>query len=93
MENSIVKVNDNGDIKSFEEKPISSNYGWATIAAFSPIIFDYLKDGKDFGKDIFPQIISEGKTLIAYISDSKWYDVGNIRSWKIADRLAKESKL
>ncbi len=96
LENSIIKVNRQCNIMavaSFEEKPISDHYGWGAIAIFSPIIFDYLGVGKDFGKDIFPEIIRDGKTLGAYISDSKWYNTGDVKNWEIADRAAREGRL
>ena len=92
LENSIVKVYTN-TIYSFEEKPTSDNYGWGAIAAFAPRIFEYIEYGKDFGKDIFPKIISDGKTLGAYLSDSKWYNTGDVKNWEIADKAAREGRI
>ena len=91
LENSIVKVNRPSNIiYSFDEKPTSDNYCWGAIAAFSHRIFEYIDDGKDFGVDIFPKIISDGKTLGAYISDSKWYNTGDVKNWELADKAAKD---
>ncbi len=92
LENSVVKVCTD-TVYSFEEKPKSDNYGWGAIAMFAPRIFEYINYGKDFGKDIFPKIIMDGKTLGAYISDSKWYNTGDVKNWEIADRAAREGRL
>jgi NDP-sugar pyrophosphorylase family protein len=95
LENSIVRFtpDENKFIYSFEEKTISDNYGWGAIAAFRHDIINYLGIGKDFGKDVFPKVIKDGRILVAHISNSKWYDVGNVRNWAIADKAAKEGKI
>lgn len=46
---------------------------------FEPEIFDYIPRNTftDFGKDIFPRLLKEGKSLFAYPSSGLFIDIGN----------------
>jgi glucose-1-phosphate adenylyltransferase len=44
-------------------------------------LFDQLPDATDFGKEIIPTAISEGRKVAAYQYDGYWTDIGTIRSF------------
>lgn len=67
-QSGIAVMGNNDKINRFIEKPnkeeMVSHYVNAGIYILSPEIFDYIPDGfSDFGKDIFPKIIYDGKIL------------------------------
>ena len=79
----------NGQIKEFEEKPEhpKSNlasmgiyiFNWKTLRKY--LVDDMKKDtDHDFGKNIIPQMLDDGKRLFAYIYKGYWKDVGTLDS-------------
>ncbi|PWJ60386.1 D,D-heptose 1,7-bisphosphate phosphatase [Dyadobacter jejuensis] len=60
----------------------------AAVYIFSPRIFDYIPQGvaSDFGKDVFPKVISDGGLLRAYLNAEYIKDLGT------PDRLSKVEK-
>ena len=86
----IMNCNEDGSIYAFEEKPKvpKSNKASMGIYVFSwPVLRDYLcadeKDPaseNDFGKNISPKMLDEGKRLFAYPFEGYWKDVGTIGS-------------
>ncbi len=86
----IMNTDENGKIIEFEEKPAhpKSNlasmgiyiFNWKTLRR---ILIADMKDPEshhDFGKDIIPALLDEGKTLAAYQFKGYWKDVGTIDS-------------
>jgi len=80
-------------IKNLIEKPMLNRTAWAGIAVFEPEIFNYIKLGNDFARDIFPKIINDKKRFYAYRSNVLWLDVGSLSHYKRACDLAKQGKL
>lgn len=100
----IMKVNDQGYIPRFIEKPnsevladwtsevspINKKRGREYLASMGIYIFnrkalDDLFDthpgATDFGKEIIPAAIAEGRKVAAYQYDGYWTDIGTIRSF------------
>ncbi len=101
----IMNTNDKAEIVEFEEKPANpkSNLASMGIYIFSwkalrkALIAD-MKDADsnhDFGKDIIPTFLNDGKKLMAYQFKGYWKDVGTIDSlWEAnMDLLDKKNKL
>jgi glucose-1-phosphate adenylyltransferase len=44
-------------------------------------LFDNYPDATDFGKEIIPTAINEGRKVVAYQYDGYWTDIGTIRSF------------
>ena len=86
----IMNTDEAGHIVEFEEKP---EHPKSNLASMGIYIFNWkllrkmlLTDMKDpdshhdFGKDIIPDLLAEGKTLVAYKYKGYWKDVGTIDS-------------
>lgn len=87
----IMSVNDEMRITKFSEKPKNPDSNLASMGIY---IFTWktlrealLKDhvdpnsDKDFGKNIIPNLLGEGKNLFAYVFSGYWADVGTIPSY------------
>ena len=86
----IMNTNENGRIVEFEEKPANPKSNLASMGIY---IFDWkllrrmlIADMKnpdsshDFGKDIIPTLLNDGRNLLAYKFKGYWKDVGTIDS-------------
>ncbi len=83
LEYGIVITDQNGRISRFLEKP-----GWSEVFSdtintgtyvIEPRVFERLPEGKvrDFSKDLFPELLSDGEPMYGYVDDCYWHDVGN----------------
>ena len=101
----IMNANEDGVIYEFEEKPEKPKSNLASMGIY---IFDWkhlrkllVADMKnpdsnhDFGKDIIPTLLNDGKRLLAYKFKGYWKDVGTIDSlWEAnMDLLDKKNEL
>ena len=86
----IMNTDETGRIVEFEEKPAQPKSNLASMGIY---IFNWkllrkllMADMKnpdsshDFGKDIIPTLLNDGKTLVAYEFEGYWKDVGTIDS-------------
>ena len=86
----IMNVGPDGFINEFEEKPAHPKSDLASMGIY---IFDwkvlrkYLTEDeadpdsdKDFGKNIIPKMLGDGRVMLAYAFESYWKDVGTIAS-------------
>ena len=87
----IMNTNEDGRIYEFEEKPKNPK---STLASMGVYIFTWkalrgylLRDEQkeesdhDFGKDIIPSMLSEGRSMWAYKFVGYWRDVGTIQAY------------
>ncbi len=87
----IMNVNEDLSIYEFEEKPKNPKSNLASMGIY---IFDWktlrrylVADEKDstsendFGKNIIPKLMNDGKKLVAYKFEGYWKDVGTIKSY------------
>lgn len=101
----IMNANEEGVIYEFEEKPEKPKSNLASMGIY---IFDWKQLRKllvadmknpdsnhDFGKDIIPTLLNDGKRLMAYKFKGYWKDVGTIDSlWEAnMDLLDKKNEL
>ncbi len=101
----IMNTDEDGNIVEFEEKPANpkSNlasmgiyiFNWKTLRRI--LLADMKKNDShhDFGKDVIPTLLGEGKRLVAYQFKGYWKDVGTIDSlWEAnMDLLDRKSEL
>ena len=86
----IMNTDGNGHITEFEEKPEhpKSNlasmgiyiFSWKVLRKLLIADRDDPNSSHDFGKDIIPRLLNDGKTLMAYEFKGYWKDVGTIDS-------------
>lgn len=101
----IMNADEDGVIYEFEEKPEKPKSNLASMGIY---IFDWKQLRKllvadmknpdsnhDFGKDIIPTLLNDGKRLLAYKFKGYWKDVGTIDSlWEAnMDLLDKKNEL
>ncbi len=101
----IMNTDENGKIVEFEEKPENPKSNLASMGIYifnwkllrKTLIAD-MKDSDsshDFGKDVIPTLLNDGKSLYAYKFEGYWKDVGTIDSlWEAnMDLLAPNNEL
>ena len=86
----IMNTREDNTIYEFEEKPSepkSTNasmgiyiFNWAVLKKFLREDENDLSSSNDFGKNIIPKMLNEGRKLIAYPFKGYWKDVGTIDS-------------
>ncbi|MBE5809006.1 MAG: glucose-1-phosphate adenylyltransferase, partial [Clostridiales bacterium] len=86
----IMNVDENSHIIEFEEKPKQPKSNLASMGVYIftwKVLREYLindeadpKSKNDFGKNIIPNLLNDGKVLLAYAFESYWKDVGTIES-------------
>ena len=100
----IMKTDDSGRIVEFEEKPKvpKSNKASMGIYVFSrDVLEEYLtrdehdpNSSNDFGKNVIPAMLADGKRMFSYTFDGYWKDVGTVQSlWEAnMDLLGEDPK-
>ena len=86
----IMNVEEGYRINEFEEKPPQPKSTLASMGIYIfsyPALKKYLQDdaikedsAHDFGKNIIPQMLNDGKGMYAYPFDGYWRDIGTIDS-------------
>lgn len=101
----IMNTNDTGRIIDFEEKPAEPKSNLASMGIYifnwkllRQLLMNDIVDphsNHDFGKDIIPTMLHEGRNLFAYKFQGYWKDVGTIDSlWEAnMDLLAADNEL
>lgn len=87
----IMNCHENGKIYEFEEKPKAPK---STLASMGVYIFNWstlreylIKDNEtpgsdnDFGKNIIPEMLGDGRSMWAYQYSGYWRDVGTIQAF------------
>lgn len=87
----IVNVNKKNKIVEFDEKPESPKNNMASMGIYMfnwKILREYLiKDDEnpesdnDFGKNILPMMLNEGREMYAWLFEGYWKDVGTVKSY------------
>jgi glucose-1-phosphate adenylyltransferase len=86
----IMNTDENGRIVEFEEKPKNPKSTHASMGIYlfnCDVLKDYLirdenteGSSNDFGKNIIPTMLADGKKMYAYAFSGYWKDVGTIKS-------------
>ena len=87
----ILECNENGEITGFEEKPSEPKSDLASMGIY---VYDTdklrevleedekdLNSSHDFGKDVIPNAIKNGKKAVCCVYDGYWRDVGTVGSY------------
>lgn len=87
----IMSVDDEGKITKFSEKPAEPESNLASMGIYiftTDLLLETLREdaknpesSHDFGKDIIPTLLDDGKRLFTYRFEGFWRDVGTIASY------------
>lgn len=87
----IMNTNETDQIIEFEEKPKEPKSNLASMGIYifnwnvlrSALIEDYnnKESSYDFGHDVIPMLLNEGKKMMAYRFKGYWKDVGTVKSY------------
>ncbi len=85
-EYGVAVVDGSGRITEFQEKPrpeeVKSDLASTGFYILEPEITDYIEDDRwDFAKNLFPALMSEGKTISGFVSRSFWADIGSLAGY------------
>lgn len=100
----ILSCDDNGRIVSFEEKPKQPKSNTASMGIYifkwSVLRKELIADeadknsSNDFGKNVIPKMLAEGKAMFGYEFSGYWKDVGTVESlWQANMDLLDENSL
>lgn len=87
FEYGVVQLDENNNVREFKEKPIIENLINSAIYVFEPEIRKYIAPGRDFAKDVFPEIMRENKKISGYIFDDFWLDIGRINDYENVNQV------
>lgn len=86
----IVNTDDSGRIVQFEEKPEKPKSDLASMGIYifkAEMLYKYLEEDEatpqshnDFGKDVLPKMLADGRNMHAFVFTGYWKDVGTINS-------------
>jgi mannose-1-phosphate guanylyltransferase/phosphomannomutase len=91
LEFGVVVTNEDGRITRFLEKPswgeVFSDTINTGIYVIDPQAFDYMEAGKsyDFSRDLFPQMLRDGRRLFGFVTTDYWTDIGNLQQYQQAN--------
>lgn len=87
----IITVDDDGRITKFSEKPTHPDSNLASMGIYifsTELLLKALQEDAldqqsthDFGKDVIPRLLEDGKRLYSYRFEGFWRDVGTISSY------------
>ena len=84
----VVVTDENGFVSEFQEKPAikdaKSDCINTGIYVFDYEIFNYIPENTfyDFAKNVFPQLLSEGRKINTYRVEEYWSDIGTISQYR-----------
>lgn len=84
----VVVLNEDAAIQRFVEKPAPgtapSNLVNMGVYLFEPELLNLIPSGQfyDFGKELFPLLLEQGKPFFGYHTTDYWRDVGNLREYR-----------
>ena len=87
LEYGVVVTDEQGGIVRFLEKP-----GWSEVFSdtvntgiyiLSPSVLSMFAAGMpfDFAKDVFPMLLEQRKTMVGYIAQGYWCDIGDVNAY------------
>ena len=92
---SRILIDSKNRITKFIERPKDNKLSFIWVNGsfyiFEPEIFNFIPKGEktDFGRDIFPDILSRDKKLFAYPSKAYFIDIGNLSKLEFARKTFK----
>lgn len=82
-----IETDSNALIQNFQEKPAITYKANAGVYVFEPKLFDFIESDKTVSleREVFPQLIKQGKRLYGYHEEAFWADVGDLAQYEKAN--------
>jgi NDP-sugar pyrophosphorylase family protein len=81
IEYGVARVQDDGRISYFEEKPVLKEYPISMgIHVLEKEVLSYCKPNTDLAHDVIPNLLRDRKAVYAYLTDKRHYDIGTFKS-------------
>ena len=98
-EYGVVDLDPEGRVRGFHEKP-----SWAEVTGdlvntgiylLEPEVLDAIPGGRpcDFGHELFPRLVAEGRPVFGCVTSDYWCDVGDVRTYIAAHADAMEGRI
>ncbi len=80
LDYGVGKLDSEGRLKYFEEKPILSEYPVSIgIYACQPKFISYCNVGSDLAADVLPHLLSRGEKVYGFVTDQPHHDIGSFK--------------
>jgi mannose-1-phosphate guanylyltransferase/phosphomannomutase len=95
----VVCLNEAGVVTDFQEKPPAgkarSNLANTGIYIFEPEVLDMIPDRRfhDFGRELFPRLVSAKNKLFGFEMDEYWSDIGSVEQYLVANADALDGRV
>jgi NDP-sugar pyrophosphorylase family protein len=89
----VARVTKDGRVTYFEEKPILREYPISMgIHVLEKEALSYCKPKTDLAGDVVPQLVRDGKSVYAYLTEKRHYDIGTFKTLEEVRELLESNK-
>lgn len=93
MDYGVAKVAENGRITYFQEKPILKEYPVSIgIYTLDKEALNYCLPNTDLAQHVIPRLLADRKSVFAYVTPKRHYDIGTFRSLEEVRTLFEQQK-
>jgi NDP-sugar pyrophosphorylase family protein len=93
MEYGVARVDEDGRVTYFEEKPIIKEYPVSMgILICEKEVLRYCKPNTDISHEVVPQLLRDKKPVFAYLTSKRHYDIGTFKNLEETRTLVEQSK-
>lgn len=93
IEYGVGRVAADGRLTYFEEKPILKEYPISMgIHVLEKEVLSYCKPKTDLAHDVVPQLMRDGKSVYAYLTEKRHYDIGTFKTIEEVRELVEQKK-
>lgn len=90
IEYGVGKVDTDGRIKYFAEKPVIPEYPVSIgVYVCEPEFLQFLSLGKDLASDVLPKLLEKGAKFYGYVTKEPHYDIGSFKQLDTAKDILK----
>lgn len=93
IECGVARVNQDGKVTYFEEKPVLREYPISmSINILESEVLSYCKPNTDSAHHVLPSLLKEAKSVHAYLTEKRHYDIGTFKSLEEVRELAERNQ-
>ena len=93
IEYGVARVSEDGRVTYFEEKPILKEYPVSMgIYVLDKEALTYCKPNTDFAQKVIPSLLGDRKSVFAYLTNKRHYDIGTFKNLEEVRELLERNK-